>query len=198
LVIVGEPTELALCGAHPGVVDVDSLFHGVPGHGADTRSCASAIAAASAFVTALSSAESDRWSFNAGVIRGGSARNVIAGECAVSWELRFQKDIDLDDVLADAVPPPRVIREDRVLSILPPFNASAEARGVAATLAGVDESDVIRLPFVTEAGVYAQSGLPAIVCGPGGWMRAHQANEFVLGAELSNYIDLIAKILRQG
>jgi acetylornithine deacetylase len=38
--------------------------------------------------------------------------------------------------------------------------------------------------FGTEAGLYQQSGIPSIVCGPGEITRAHRPNEFILRSEL--------------
>ncbi|WP_102225342.1 M20/M25/M40 family metallo-hydrolase [Acidimangrovimonas sediminis] len=90
LVIVGEPTDLHPCSAHPGVVDMESLFIGRAGHGADRRDTLSAIEAASHFVCDMSGALPETARFNAGVIAGGTARNVVAGSCTLSWELRFE------------------------------------------------------------------------------------------------------------
>ena len=33
--------------------------------------------------------------------------------------------------------------------------------------------------FTTEGGLYQASGIPAVICGPGGIAQAHQPNEFL-------------------
>jgi len=39
--------------------------------------------------------------------------------------------------------------------------------------------------FGTEAGIFKQSGIPTVVCGPGSIGQAHQADEFVSLAQLA-------------
>jgi acetylornithine deacetylase len=43
----------------------------------------------------------------------------------------------------------------------------------------------------TEAGLYQQAGIPAIVCGPGSITRAHKPNEFIHDSELDQCLAML-------
>jgi acetylornithine deacetylase len=193
LLVVGEPTDLIPCTAHPGVLDVDSRFEGIAGHGADRENTASAVVAASAFVSTLEAAQTEDVTFNPGILAGGTARNVVAAECNLTWELRYRGAFDAKGMLAGHRTPPPVTRHDTIVSDLPAFVASDEAKAQTLLLLGDDTDLFSDLPFVTEAGIYAQAGLPTIVCGPGDWQRAHQIDEYILSSELSACLELIGK-----
>ncbi|HLB80290.1 MAG TPA: M20/M25/M40 family metallo-hydrolase, partial [Dongiaceae bacterium] len=47
----------------------------------------------------------------------------------------------------------------------------------ARALSGANRA--IGVAFGTEAGLFQQAGIPAVVCGPGSIEQAHQPNEFI-------------------
>ena len=49
--------------------------------------------------------------------------------------------------------------------------------GLACALSG--SNDVHAVSYGTEAGLFQQAGIPAVVCGPGSIDVAHKADEFV-------------------
>ena len=51
--------------------------------------------------------------------------------------------------------------------------------------------------YGTEAGLYAQAGVPAIICGPGDIARAHRADEYVETGEIAACMGLLAGIVRE-
>lgn len=78
--------------ARKGVTSVRIACKGIPGHsGAQYKSCASAIQAVCAHVTALYALRDDARdiSFNAGLISGGTAENVVAPEATADCEFRY-------------------------------------------------------------------------------------------------------------
>ena len=78
--------------ARKGVTSVRVACEGIPGHsGAQYKSCASAIQALCAHVTALYALRDDARdiSFNAGLISGGTAENVVAPEAVANCEFRY-------------------------------------------------------------------------------------------------------------
>ena len=102
MVIVGEPTMMAVADAHKGVATFQTVVTGVEAHSANPRQGASAISAACEIV-----AEIDRLArefeapdrldprftppystYHVGMIRGGNARNILARECTFAWEFR--------------------------------------------------------------------------------------------------------------
>ncbi|MBR1586594.1 MAG: M20/M25/M40 family metallo-hydrolase [Clostridia bacterium] len=78
--------------ARKGVTSVRIRCTGIPGHsGAQYKECASAIQALCAHITALYSLRDDSRdiSFNAGLISGGTAENVVAPEAVADCEFRY-------------------------------------------------------------------------------------------------------------
>ena len=75
--------------------------------------------------------------------------------------------------------------------------ASAEERRLLAR----DLADELGLPigkavdFWTEASLFSQAGLTALVYGPGDIAQAHTADEFVTLEQLQRYADNITRIL---
>ena len=78
--------------ARKGVTSVRVTCKGIPGHsGAKYLECASAIQALCALITELYTLRDDarEISFNAGIIRGGTAENVVAAEAECACEFRY-------------------------------------------------------------------------------------------------------------
>lgn len=78
--------------ARKGVTSVKVTCKGIPGHsGAKYLECASAIQALCAHITNLYTLRDDRKeiSFNAGVISGGTAENVVAEQASCACEFRY-------------------------------------------------------------------------------------------------------------
>src|SRR5512139_3656825 len=98
--IVGEPTSLTPVRAHKGYCAVEVIIGGLEGHSAYPEVGASAIHAAGRLFPELEKigealrAETDgafsppHTTWNVGVIQGGKARNIIAGECRFTYEWR--------------------------------------------------------------------------------------------------------------
>ena len=60
--------------------------------------------------------------------------------------------------------------------------ADADVVGLAKTLAGRNEHG--KVAYGTEAGLFAQAGIPTVVIGPGSIEQAHKADEFIAASEL--------------
>ena len=91
--------------ARKGVTSVRLTCRGIPGHsGARYKECASAIQGLCAQITRLYTLRDDsrEISFNAGVIRGGTAENVVAPEAVCDCEFRYF-DQSLKAVLTDRI-----------------------------------------------------------------------------------------------
>jgi acetylornithine deacetylase len=55
--------------------------------------------------------------------------------------------------------------------------------GLSKRLSG--RSDHAKVAFGTEAGLFAEAGIPTVVIGPGSIDQAHKADEFIAAAELA-------------
>jgi len=218
--IIGEPTDMKLANAHKGVTVFETKVSGKPAHSSQTQAGVNAITAAAQCISHLSAiAEEFKTSASAdekfeppystisiGTIEGGTALNIVAGECCVVWDCRSIQDGD--SVLAlkqfeehcrasilpamQAVATESYITTEKIVSA-PPLVASEDNPGEALVkrLTGQNRAEVIS--FATEAGIFEQSEIPAVICGPGSIAQAHQANEFI---EL-NQMDICADFLRK-
>src|SRR5271154_1882852 len=130
LVIVGEPTMMAVAEAHKGIATFQTRVVGVEAHSAKPQLGASAIAAACEIVAEIGRLgreleAPDRldprfdppWStFHVGVIHGGTAHNILARECVFQWDFRGLPNLSassalgLVQVYVDEVALPRLRR----------------------------------------------------------------------------------------
>jgi acetylornithine deacetylase len=133
-----------------------------------------------------------------GTISGGTAVNIIARECSFEWDLRNIPDDDaaalkasLDRfIAADLLPRMRAVYPDAAVETetvvaVPPLMPAKDspAESLARRLTGANTTTTVS--FATEAGLYQQAGIPAIVCGPGSIDVAHKPDEYISRAELA-------------
>jgi len=67
--------------------------------------------------------------------------------------------------------------------------AENAARDLVASLLGTNGADLVA--FGTEAGLFQEIGLDAIVCGPGSIAQAHKPDEYVEVAELERALTML-------
>jgi acetylornithine deacetylase len=120
------------------------------------------------------------------------AHNVIAEVAQVDWEFRPIHTNDFHFVKAEiedfvdrvllpamqAVSPNATITTEVVGEVvgLEPATVN-EAKDILMELTGANNADVVA--FGTEAGIFQEIGMSAVVCGPGSIEQAHKADEFV-------------------
>lgn len=211
--IVGEPTEMGIITAHKGCYEYTTTITGVEGHGSQPHLGVNAVQHGARFINRLmelgdelsqrapdsSPYDPPHTTISAGTIRGGSARNVLAGECVIEWEMRPVSRADARFVLEEI--------EEFVeqLGSATGFEAcvtacegevdgleddpSSPAVRLMSELLGTDETSVV--PFGTEAGIYQISGIPAVVCGPGSIEVAHQPDEYLSLVQLEACLDMM-------
>ena len=144
-----------------------------------------------------------------GTIVGGSAVNIIARDCSFEWDLRTLPDDDaaalksrIDDFIAeDLLPRMRALHraaaiETETIVAVPPLVPApgSPAEALARLLTGANTTTTVS--FASEAGLYQQSGIPAIVCGPGSIDVAHKPDEFITRAELTAGQAFLDRLLR--
>ena len=196
--IIAEPTHCEAVLAHRGIASVSMRFNGTAGHASDVHALdASALHQCVRWSgRALDFVESEAHRrfggltglrFNIGRIEGGIKANMIAP----SAELRFgfrplpsQEINALHAMFRDFVDPSALAHYEETFRgpSLPAGDvASAEDRRLQAR----DLADSLGLPignavdFWTEAALFSQAGLTAIVYGPGDIAQAHSADEWV-------------------
>ncbi len=209
-VVVGEPTGMQVADRHRGITSFVTTISGSGGHSSIPRPGVNAIALAARFVTELedlgrllaggregqNNAIPEHVTFNVGRIEGGTAVNMIAEHCRLDWECRPEPGRSATEVVAalearleGALRPLRTspdvsIVTEQVVSV-PPFAASRDSPAVALALRLTGGNRCVAASFASEAGLFQEAGVPAVVCGPGWTSEAHQPDEFVSREQMS-------------
>lgn len=215
--IVGEPTSLTPVRAHKGYCAVEVVIEGTEGHSAYPEVGASAIHAMGRLWPDVERIgeelrrEADgafsppHATWNVGVVRGGKARNIIAGECRFTYEWRPLPGQD-----------PR-----RALRLLEEACARLEATGAGklsievaplrtdAAAVTPAEAEIVRfleaesgntattVPFGTELPEVIGMGAEACVFGPGDIRVAHRTGEHVAVAELERAAVILERAIER-
>ncbi len=205
-VIVGEPSSMKLVTAHKGIATFETTVTGKEAHSSQPHRAGNAIFAAAELIGFLAELAREKreaaaadspfeppyTTFNVGLIKGGTALNIVPRRCCFTWEFRT---VPGDD------PAAIVDRFNRFADqqILPGLRAAAPDAAIATQvrsqvpgLAPETESpaeDLVRaltgsnLPSVvsygTEGGLFQRAGMSTVVCGPGSIDQAHQPDEFI-------------------
>lgn len=218
MAIIGEPTEMRIIEGHKGCCEYTVAFRGLEGHGSNPDRGVNAVEYAVAYVSKLmelrqqlrhrtpvgSPFEPPWTTINVGRLSGGVAHNVIASRAELEWEMRPVQDSDADfvrDALADycndvllpqmqSVCPQADITTYVVGEVcgLEPMEENA-ARRLVSELTGANGADVVA--FGTEAGLFQQMGMSAVICGPGSIEQAHKADEFITLSQLGQCLSML-------
>lgn len=196
LAIVGEPTSLQVAIAEKGLLVIDALTTGVPGHAAHENTV-NPILQASKDIEAIYDLQFDRISPYLGktkssvtVINAGQAHNQVPAECKFVIDVRVNECYSLEEVvnlLQDQVQSTLTPRSTRLKpSSLPPthkMHTIAERLGLK-TYGSPTLSDQALLPF------------NSIKIGPGDSTRSHSADEFVEIQEILDGIDTYIALIK--
>ena len=213
-VLIGEPTGMQLVTKHKGIQNIVTRIHGKPAHSSRPDLGASAIMFAARFATGIQQVlpqESDASfnpptaTFNAGIIEGGEAVNIIPEWCELRWEFRHLPTQDATQIHADLqrlsesirAGMPGITVDTRIVAGVPGLQAGANIEIVAELrrLIQPPEPVVTAVPFVTEGGLFQDAGIPAVICGPGRLEQAHQPNEYVSVQAMHDCRDFLAQLI---
>ena len=212
--IVGEPTGMQVVIAHKGKHAYKTSVRGFEAHSSLTPQGVNAVEIACEFVAKLTAMrrrleaegpfdplfDVPFTTIHTGVIAGGTALNIIARDCDVTWEIRhhhlnspvvlFNEAKEFADSLLPAMH--RVAPDTGIThhlgSVLPGFatDADSDIAQLCFRCAEVDASKGAgKVSFGTEAALFHQVGVPTIICGPGHIAQAHQPNEWVTLEQLA-------------
>lgn len=194
-VIVAEPTMAEAVLGHRGIQSAIATFDGISGHASETRAFSdSAIHKSGKWMAAaLQWVEQQTHSFdtltglpfNIGKIQGGIKGNMIAANCELAFGFRpmpGQNSATMLEELQQLCPDDLTIKGGFMGPTLPAANQDFQlAIDHAHSLVGACQLPVGKpVSFWTEAALFSQAGLTAVVFGPGDIAQAHTANEWVL------------------
>ncbi|HEV2914890.1 MAG TPA: acetylornithine deacetylase [Pyrinomonadaceae bacterium] len=212
--IVGEPTGLQPVRAGKGYCLAEIMVRGREGHSAYPALGASAIFRAARLITRLEDIaealhderhggfDPPHTTLNVGVVQGGTAKNIIAGECRFTLEWRpvpGQKASRVLDLLRAGIEAER--------SRDPEFDCQLSVSRIDEGMETAEHSTLVRLleeatgkpsgtiSFGTEAPDMQRLGAETVVLGPGDIRVAHRTGEFVPVAELQQCVAILARAI---
>ncbi len=209
--VVGEPTSMRVVTAHKGIFVFAAQVTGTEAHSSLAPRAVNAAEYAARLVVALQDMAREKaatgpfddvfdiphTTVHAGVVRSGTALNIVPGLAHVEFEFRHLPGDE-----------PGVIR-DRIDSIVSGLSAemqdTAAACGIELTVRAhlpaldtdpasevvarvgelTEERELAKVAYGTEAGLFESTlGVPTVVCGPGSIDQAHRPDEYVEVAQL--------------
>jgi acetylornithine deacetylase len=223
LAIIGEPTMMEVADAHKSVTTFRTLVTGFEAHSSKPWLGVSAVHIACELVAALERIGEDlradtdplgrfepAWStVHVGMIAGGTARNIMARHCELSWEFRGLPHVSHESTLAkfetvcaelaarklNAFPGAKI--ETFVDTVAPGLRAEPESVASTLALALAQANHTIAVPYATEAGQFQRGGLSSVICGPGSIDQAHQPDEFIDIAQLEAGVAFLRRLTEQ-
>jgi acetylornithine deacetylase len=214
--IVGEPTSLRPMRAGKGYCLAEITIKGREAHSAYPALGTSAILGAARLIAGIEriamELESEQHSafdppfttLNVGLVHGGTAKNVIAGECRFTLEWRpipGQHPQRLLDLLSAAIKEEKKTHPDFVCEVDAAradegFETSPDSTLVA-MLEDLSGNESGTVAFGTEAAQLTELGAEAVVFGPGDIRVAHRTGEFVPVAELESCVEILKQATQQ-
>jgi len=204
--IIGEPTDMKVMTAHKGKLSTRCRVRGLEAHSSLTPHGVNAINAAARVITRLADMAGQKaaegpfdpdydvpyTTVHTGLIQGGTQLNIVPGACAFEFEFRSLPQDDPAALLAevksyahgDIEPAMKEVAPDsgfawEAMSAFPGLHTAADAEVVTLAKALAGSNDTGKISFGTEAGLFSDTGIPAVVCGPGSITQAHKPDEFV-------------------
>jgi acetylornithine deacetylase len=213
--IVGEPTSLQPMRAGKGYCLAEVTVKGREAHSAYPALGSSAVIGAARLITRIETIadklRSDQHTafdppfttLNVGLISGGTAKNVVAGECRFTIEWRpipGQGPERLLEFLAEAVEEekkadPGLGFEVDAARADEGFETSPDSRLVK-MLEELTGQQTGTVAFGTEAAQMTRLGAEAVVLGPGNIRVAHRTGEFVPIGELERCVEILTEAVR--
>jgi acetylornithine deacetylase len=222
--VIGEPTSMRVADAHKSVTTYVTRVTGYEIHSANLHRGVSAVHSAMLVAGELlrlgeelvamgdptGRFDPPYSSLHIGAIHGGTARNIVAKDCAFQWEVRGVPGMDAPafvesrleaftkELMAKsfAAFPGTGITTDvevAVPGLAPQPGSPAET--LALRLARANHT--IAVPYASEAGQFQRAGVPSVVCGPGRIDEAHQPDEYIEVAQLAACVEFMRSLARE-
>lgn len=207
MAIVGEPTSMGVIVGHKGKRSYKAHVRGLETHSSLAPQGVNAIEYAAELIAYLKSMarrisehgphddlyDVSHTTVHTGVIRGGTALNIVPKDCHFDFEFRYVGDDDPDVIEAEIhefsaqslEPHMHKISPDTGIDItcsndMPGLDLNADEEVVTFVKALAGKNDHSKVAFGTEAGLFhTRAGVPTVICGPGSIEQAHKPNEFV-------------------
>jgi acetylornithine deacetylase len=219
MVLVGEPTTMAVVDAHKGPMRWRVDVTGKAAHSAMPHLGVNAITYAGRLLGELERMENELKALppnprfdppyntlQVTELAGGTASNIVPVPCWFGWEVRRLPGFDaagLDRRLRrfaetcvaemQRAAPETGIRIE-ITNEVPAFQADATSGIVPLALNLAEQNETFAVCYATEASLFQVGGAPSVVIGPGDIAQAHTPNEFLRVAELEKCLRFLARV----
>jgi acetylornithine deacetylase len=200
--IVGEPTLMQPIVAHKGTNRFRCAVHGREAHSSYVTHGVNAIEYAARMVVFIrqlaDQLEARDYGFtvpyttmSTGLIRGGIAANVVPKDCEFQFDMRTLPTASAEALYGEIRQFAAVLeKEMKAIDAQSAIELEwvANSEGLNATehdaivqlaMKLVRATQVGKVSYGTEAGLFARAGIPSVVIGPGDIAEAHRPNEYV-------------------
>ena len=204
--IVGEPTDMQPVIAHKGMRTFKCRVHGKEAHSSLTTQGVNAIEYAAKLIVyvrqlaeRMRDLEARDYTFDVpfttlqtGLIKGGTAPNIVPRECQFHFEFRYLPGANPDALENEIRAYAETVLEPEMRKVAPEVRIEIETKSQVPGLSTGEEERIAMLAqqltraervrkvaYATEAGLFQQAGIPSIICGPGSIEQAHKPNEFI-------------------
>lgn len=210
--IVGEPTEMKVMVGHKGKMSLRCHVHGKECHSSLAPQGVNAVEFAAELIVHLramarrATAEGPfdedfdvpHTTIHTGVVRGGTALNIVPKRCSFDFEFRYLPAVDPEALLAEV----KAFAEERLLpqmravdpgsgfewepiSAFPGLDTPGDSEIVAFVKSLTGGNSVGKVAFGTEGGLYHKAGIATVICGPGSIVQAHKPDEYIEMAQIA-------------
>ena len=210
--LIGEPTELQPVLGHKGKLGVRCEVQGAACHSAYAPQGVNAIEYAAKLIHHLTligqrlaapehhdaRVDPPFTTVQTGLIQGGRALNIVPADCTFDFEVRTLPQDDAQEVARELesyaqrelLPTMRAVNRDAAIRFYPISSypglytaAQSAAARLVAHLTGSEKFSTVA--FGTEGGLFHQSGIPSVICGPGSMAQGHKPDEFITVEQLN-------------
>lgn len=222
--VVGEPTSMQPIIAHKGTHRFRCAVRGREAHSSYVTHGVNAIEYAARLVVyirqiadRLAQGETRDYGFtvpystlSTGVIHGGIAANVIPKDCVFNFDMRTLPHTSPDSLYQEIrVHAEGLAREMQAVDAQSGIDLEWLSQTVGLSAAETDaivqwamqlsrNTQVGKVSYGTEAGLFQKMGVPSVICGPGDIAQAHGPNEFVALDQLAQCERFMDRILDTG
>lgn len=217
LIIVGEPTLMRVVDEHKGITSFKTTITGKAGHSSKPEDGINALYIASKLSSTLEATNeaerkqadphgrfpSNYSTVHVGVLRAGTARNIIPDHAEMLWEVRPMPGRDVAELLkpfhatvtelTQAYAGCRIATEQLNHVHGLKRNEGAPYLALASYLAGSNEP-ATAVNYGAEAGAMGEYGFPTVICGPGSIDQAHQPDEYISREQFAQGAAMIARV----
>ena len=219
--IIGEPTCMKPITSHKGYNEYVTHFTGLSGHASNPDDGVSAVEYAIQYSNKLLELKDTLKkrkieenifvppysTLQIGKISGGVGANVIADKCSLEWEVRpINKEDDnfvtksIDDFTKEILLPkfkknyPNADIKKEVIGEVIGFNRDVTSEAVKLVCNLTGENKEGTMSFGTEAGLFQNSGISTVICGPGSIKQAHIVDEYITYDQLKSCLKMLISL----